>query len=328
MALVRARGAVAVERRPLVSNEGEAVVQFRRALIDGLDVEAAAGLGDFEGVLGRSAVGVVESVQGARGRALLRRRVVAAPVVACGECDICRGGAAAQCRRATILGLQGRDGCLAERFAAPISSLAPIPDDVDDDHAAFAPLVATCLHTALRLKPPRDSYVTVLGDGRLGLMMVQLLRREVETVRLVGRRLETLSLAERWGAKHRHVDDVGRRRDQDVVIDCTGSPDGPATAMELVRPRGTVVLKSMSRDEATAEATALFWRTATAREVSVIGGGIGVTGDDGLMRWALSLLRRREVDAATLISRRIGLAESATAIRTASQPGVLGVLVS
>jgi threonine dehydrogenase-like Zn-dependent dehydrogenase len=173
------------------------VVRLLRATVDGLDLEIARGLFDHRGVLGRSCVGVVESVEGATSRGLIRKRAVVAPMSACGKCDLCVAGLAAQCREQSIMGVMGRDGCLMERFTAPAANLTAVPDDVDDDHAVFASLVASAIHTSRQLALKSDSFVTVLGDGRLGLLLVQVLRRSIESVRLIGRYSEKLALAER-----------------------------------------------------------------------------------------------------------------------------------
>ena len=224
--------------------EGEAIVRVRIAAVTGLDLAVAHGVLAFEGTLGHSFVGTVESMPGGR-RKLAGARVVVASVCACGRCDRCAAGFTAHCRERTIPGVIGRDGGFAERVRLPANALIPVPDEVDDDSAAFAIPLAAAIQAAQQFTIKGKPFVTVLGDGRLGLIVGQVMARLNASVRVVGRHASKLAVCERWGLKHRHVDEVGRRADQDVVVDCTGTIEGLATAVRLVRPRGTVVVKSL-----------------------------------------------------------------------------------
>jgi len=75
-------------------------------------------------------------------------------------------------------------------------------------------------------------WVTVLGDGRLGLLVAQVLQTAGVPVRVIGKHASKLALCEKWGIRSRLLDDIVPRHDQDVVIDCTGSAAG------LPRPVG------------------------------------------------------------------------------------------
>ena len=143
-----------------------------------------------------------------------------------------------------MLGIVGRDGCFAERFVLPANNLIEVPDSIDDDHAVFTEPLAAALQIIRQLTIEGRPYITVLGDGRLGLLCTQVLAQQNATVRCVGKHLSKLALCEKWGVKHRQLEDVGMRADQDIVVDCTGSPDGLVTAMNMVRPRGKIVLKT------------------------------------------------------------------------------------
>jgi len=164
-------------------------------------------------------------------------------------------------------------------------------------------------------------YITVLGDGPLGLLMVQVMAKLNASVRLVGRYSEKLAVCEKWGIKHRHVDDVGRRADQDIVVDCTGSPAGLELAMQLVRPRGVVVLKTLVERDARA-AHGVDLTPLVLKEIELIGSFTGP------LKEALTLIERDEVDVVSLISRRMRLDDGAELLSAAGQPGVIKVLVS
>jgi threonine dehydrogenase-like Zn-dependent dehydrogenase len=302
-------------RRPdPVPGQGEAVVAVRRVVVDGLDLDAARGARGFRGVLGHAFVGDVESVDGEDRRGLRGQRVVGAIEVICGRCDLCRGGIRAHCRERTVLGLEGRDGCLAERFTVPAANLVVVPEGVDDDHAAFAHPVACARQVVRQLTFEGKPYITVLGDGRLGLLIAQVAARLNASVRVVGKHPGKLALCERWRIRHRHVDDIGRRADQDIVVDATGAEDGVALAAQLVRPRGTIVCKSTS--------TACELAPIVRNELTIVGSGAGS------MTEAVASIAAGEVDVVSLISRRMRLADGPAILDAARRPEMLAVLVA
>ena len=299
---------------------GEALIRTIKAGVGGTDLEVCRGLLGFTGTLGHEFVGVVEALDGDGAAGLLRRRVVGSIASACGACDMCVAGLSPHCRQRTVLGLQGRDGCLADRFVLPASNLVAVPDSVDDDHAVFAEPLAAAIQAVRQLTIEGQPYITVLGDGALGLLMVQVMAKLNASVRLVGRHAEQLEVCEKWGVKHRHVDDVGRRSDQDIVVDCTGSPTGLEVAMQLVRPRGKIVLKTMVAPRAEA-AVGIDLSPIVLNEIEVIGSHCGPIGE------AVTLLARREVDVVSLISKRMSLNDGPAVLQVAARPGVIKVLV-
>lgn len=311
---------------------GEAIVRLRRAAISPFDVQAARGQASFRGVLGHQFVGVVESVHGdaAASRKLVNQRVAASIVSSCGECDLCRKGLAVHCRKRTLMGMCERDGCFAERFCVPVKQLVtvPISGGLDDDRTVFALDVASALHAAQQLTIVNRPYITILGDGPLALITAQVMSKMNATVRVVGAHAGKLELCAKWSVKHRLLDDVGLRNDQDIVIDCTEAPaphtDGLQTALGLVRPRGKIVLKNLHGDAAPRLAASLRspLDAIVRHEIEVIGSFVGSIPE------ALVLLERNEVDVLSLISRRIPLRDGLAAIKSAGQPEAMKVIVT
>jgi threonine dehydrogenase-like Zn-dependent dehydrogenase len=299
---------------------GEALLRTLKAAVSATDLELCRGLFGFRGTLGHCFVGRVELVEGDGRSGLVGRRVVGAADAVCGRCDMCLTGLSNHCRNRTVLGMRGRDGCLADWVALPVASLVPVPEGVDDDRAVFAEPLAAAIQAARQLTIEGKPYITVLGDGPLGLLMAQVMARLNASVRLVGRHAQKLALCERWGIKHRQVDDVGRRADQDVVVDCTGSPGGMALAMSLVRPRGTIVLKTLCAprqpDAAPPDLTGLVMK-----EITVIGSRSGPVAE------AVATIARGDVDVVSLISRRMSLNDGPALLAAAAQPGVVEVIV-
>lgn len=310
---------------------GEVVVRPSRVGVCSTDLELVKGYMGFAGVLGHEFVGVVEAVGAGVDKGWVGKRVVGEINCVCGRCDMCKAGLKEHCRDRTVLGIAGRDGCFSERFVLPAANLHVVPGNVDDDRAVFAEPLAAALQVVRQLTIEGRPYVTVLGDGRLGLLCVQVLARLNATVRCVGKHEAKLGLCEKWGIKHRLLSDVGLRQDQDIVVDCTGSASGLTTAMGMLRPRGTLVMKTTvapgsapgnGRDEAGDGANGLDLSPIVVNELDVVGSRCGPFAE------ALDVLSREAVDVVSLISRRMKLSDGSGVLEAAGQRGALKVLVS
>lgn len=297
----------------------EALIRPLRMGICATDMEICRGYMGFNGVLGHEFVGVVEKVGKKADKDWLSKRVVGSINCVCGKCDMCRGGLPEHCRDRTVLGIAGRDGCFAEAFTLPIRNLLEVPENVDDDHAVFTEPLAAAYQIIRQLTIEGRPYITVLGDGRLGLLCAQVMSQLNATVRCVGKHADKLALCEKWGVKHRLLDDVGRRSDQDIVVDCTGSADGFTTAMQMVRPRGKIVLKTTVAPDPANKPVDLS--PLVIHEIQVIGSRCGPFPE------ALAALSAQKVDVLSLISRRAKLADGVDAMRAAAQKDVIKVLL-
>jgi len=297
---------------------GEAVVEPTRLAIDAADAMAVAG--EFSGVLGHEFVGRVLQINAPREhpvhQRLAGRRVVGSAHTPCGECDRCKSGLALHCANATTLGLDGRDGCFAQRFSIPTASLVALPDSLGDDQAVFASSVGRVLHAARMLRLEGKTYVSVLGDGPVALLAAQVMARRNASVRLLGTRPENMELCTKWGIKHRAQHEVGRRHDQDIVFDCAGTPDSVEMALGLIRPRGTIVLMRALPGDAALPAHALV-----RDEVQVLGSRGCAIAD------AVAELAAGRVDVLSLVARRLRFDDAPQAIKAAGEPGMLKILL-
>ena len=308
---------------------GEALVRVTRAMISRGEARAAAtpaGTPPF--TLGREFVGVVEKITPASGasgiaggpelRRLQGKRIVASASVVCGQCDLCRHGLSTHCRNRIMLGTPpptGRDGCFADLVRIPTANLYQVPDSVDDDRAVWAWTLSQAAHAARHVRFETRPYVSVLGDGALGLLCAQTLARLNASVRLLGRHETRMELCAKWGVKHRPADEVGHREDQDVVVDCTGSPSGLEFALKLVRPRGTVILMG---DQSPGQ---IDLGPVVENEIEIVGCRGGSIPD------ALRMLEREQADVPSLVSRRFKLDSGVEAIQAAARPESLRVLL-
>jgi threonine dehydrogenase-like Zn-dependent dehydrogenase len=293
---------------------GDTLVRVRQAGICATDLEITRGYMGFKGVLGHEFVGdVVESPD----KDLLKQRVVGEINVVCGRCDLCVAGLSSHCRNRTVLGIQNRDGAFADYVRLPAGNLHVLPASVDNDQAVFVEPLAAAFQVLKQIKLDGRRWVTVLGDGRLGLLVAQVLQSVGCPVRVIGKYPEKLALCEKWSIRSRPLADIVPRHDQDVVVDCTGSPNGFELAMQMVRPRGSVVLKSTF-----ASGKPLNLAPLVIDEVTVIGSRCGP------FREAIRALAEKEIDVVSLIHRRMKLEQGVEAMNLASRPGVLKVLLS
>jgi threonine dehydrogenase-like Zn-dependent dehydrogenase len=299
---------------------GEVLIRPTRMGVCSTDLELCKGYMGFSGVLGHEFVGVVEAVAKDVDKAWVGQRVVGEINCVCGQCDMCKGGLKEHCRDRTVLGIMGRDGCFAERFVLPAANLHAVPGNVDDDRAVFVEPLAAALQILRQLTIEGRPYVTVLGDGRLGLLCAQVLSTLNATVRCVGKHEAKLGLCEKWGIKHRLMGDVGLRQDQDIVVDCTGSASGLTTAMGMLRPRGTLVLKTTVAPGQLGEGFDLS--PIVINELNVVGSRCGPFAE------AVDWLSREAVDVVSLISKRMKLSDGPGVLEQAGKPGVIKVLLS
>jgi threonine dehydrogenase-like Zn-dependent dehydrogenase len=294
--------------------EGDTLIKVLQAGICATDLEIARGYMGYQGVLGHEFVGRVES---SPNQALIGKRVVGEINIVCGTCEMCRSGLSSHCPTRSVLGILNHAGAFADHVRLPASNLHVVPDSVDNDHAVFVEPLAAALQVLKQATINARTWVTVLGDGRLGLLVAQVIRNAGAPVRVLGRHAEKLAICEKWKIAARNVEEVVARHDQDVVVDCTGSAQGLELAMGFVRPRGTIVLKTT-----VAAGKPLNLAPVVINEVTIVGSRCGP------FREAIAALARREIDVVSLIHRWLKLEQGEEAMNLAGQRGVMKVLLT
>jgi threonine dehydrogenase-like Zn-dependent dehydrogenase len=294
----------------------EALVRVLLSGICNTDLEIARGYAGFKGTIGHEFVGVVE--EAAEG-SMVGQRVVGEINAGCGECELCTAGDPRHCQHRTVLGIVGRDGAHAEFLRLPLRNLKPVPDKVVDEHAVFTePLAAACgIRECVTIRD--TDRIAVIGDGKLGLLCAQVLALSGAAVLLIGKHAEKLRIAERRGIETATAKSVTKRkREFDVVVEASGSSSGFAGALELLRPRGVLVLKSTFQGEGTAE----FDRTRlVVDEITILGSRCG------RFQPALDLLKKGAIDIDSLISEEYPLARGVHAMERAGKKGVMKVFL-
>ena len=292
--------------------EGECLVRVHLAGICATDHHITLGYMGFRGVLGHEMVGTV--VKGSP--AWTGKRVACEINCVCGRCDLCQTGLASHCRNRTVLGISGRDGCFAELVAVPERNLHEVSDSITDEEAVFIePLAAACQVIKQVPVEPRMS-VAVVGSGRLGLLVAQVLAKIGCRLEVFGRNPHTLLFCEKKRIQATPVDQMRARNDRDVVVECSGSPEGLAIAMGLARPRGTVVLKSTHAADAPINLT-----PAVINEVRIVGSRCGPFPD------AIEALARREVEVSSMVARTYRLSRGLEAFEASADRNNIKVLL-
>lgn len=299
--------------------DDEALVRVTLSGICNTDLEIARGYAGFQGTIGHEFVGVIESLTGpSLTRGLVPgQRVVGEINAGCGHCELCLAGDPRHCAERTVLGIVGRDGAHAELLKLPVANLLPVPDEISDQGAVFAePLAAAC-GILERTEITENTRVAVIGDGKLGLLCAQVLKSTGAPVALVGKHSSKLEIARRRGIETITVDQAQKRsREFDVAVETSGSPTGLRLALDLLCPRGVLVLKSTFHG-----ATEIETAPIVVDEISVIGSRCGRFAP------ALELLKTGAVEVENLISEEFPLAEGLHAMERAGEPGVLKVLL-
>jgi threonine dehydrogenase-like Zn-dependent dehydrogenase len=312
-ALVLDDGGVRLEtdRREPIPAAGEVLVQVIVAGICETDLQLIRGYHGFRGVLGHEFVGVALS-----GR-FEGRRVVGEINCACHACETCRAGRPGHCPHRTVIGIVNHDGAFADLVAVPERNLHAVPETVETEAAVFTEPVAAAFQIPDQIAITSHDRVIVVGDGRLGSLCAQVLWPLTDHLLVVGKHRDKLVRLERLGIEGCLLDDRPRDRAADIVVDCTGSQSGLPTALELVRPRGTIVLKTTI-----AGASTLALAPVVVDEVTIVGSRCGP------FPRALDALARGLVDVRALIDDRFPLADGLRALQRAAEPGVLKVLVA
>ena len=288
----------------------EVVVRVTRAGVCETDLQLIKGYMGFRGVLGHEFVGVAESGPFAG------RRVVGEINCACWNCATCRSGFPTHCPNRTVLGILNHDGAFADLIAVPQRNLHLVPDSIPDDIAVFTEPVAAAFQIPAQLTISKDDRIVVLGDGRLGNLCAQVLASIADDVLVVGKHREKLGLLETMGLKTALLSDDLPKRAADIVVECTGSESGLPAALELVRPRGTIVLKTTVAGTQT-----LAWAPFVIDEITLVGSRCGPFDQ------ALHALEQGLVDVEPLIADRFNLSNGVMALQRAQQKGVLKVLL-
>lgn len=262
------RGVVTLADLPEPALPGECLVRVTLAGICGTDLHLVDGYASFTGIPGHEFVGIVEHAP-AGAEQWVGKRVVGEINVGCGACEWCARGVKEHCSTRTVVGIRGRSGAFAEYLTLPAANLHEVPEKIEEAAAVFVEPIAAACRILEQLKITRDTRVAVIGDGRLGNLTAQVMRTRTPHVTLFGRHARKMSIARALGIDARSFNP----RDDapfEIVVEATGRREGLAQAIEIVEPRGSIVLKSTFHGETKTP----LW-PAVVHEVTMVGSRCG-----------------------------------------------------
>jgi threonine dehydrogenase-like Zn-dependent dehydrogenase len=300
-----------VDRPTPTAGPGTAVVSVLWAGVCNTDLELVKGYMGFRGILGHEFVGrVVEGPSSFCGK-----RVVGEINFGCGACAECQRGMARHCARRAVMGILDADGAFAERVAVPVENLHEVPEGIRDEAAVFVEPLAAAFEILEQIHVRPGTECTVLGDGKLGLLVAQVLQGAGARVLVVGKHAEKLAFLAERGIATTLLEGWSKKQ-ADIVVEATGSAAGFEAAVAATRPRGTLVLKSTVAGAAPVSLSPLV-----VQEITVVGSRCGSFAP------ALRALATGSVDVMPLVGGRVPLREAAHGLEMASRPDMLKVLV-
>ncbi|MDF1664067.1 MAG: alcohol dehydrogenase catalytic domain-containing protein [Planctomycetota bacterium] len=317
-ALFLENNSISLKELETPKSNGEALLKVEVAGICDTDLQLRSGYMGFRGIPGHEFVAtVLESPN----PTLIGQRVVGEINAACGHCPSCLKGLERHCPTRSVLGILSRPGAHAQFTRLPPENLHIIPDNVSNEEAVFTePLAAACeILEQIHIQP--EHKVAIIGDGKLGLLISQVLALTGCHLHVIGHHESKLAILKNRGIETETVPASEESKLPpawaDVVVECTGHPSGFAAARRLLKPRGSFVLKTTVKDRFQLDLADLV-----VNEIKLIGSRCGPFGA------ALRLLQRRLVDVSSLISESHALNDGVKAYTRAGQKGVLKVLLN
>jgi len=219
---------------------GDALIRVILAGICATDLEIVKGYSSFTGILGHEFVGLVEECEA---QEWVGRRVVGQINIGCESCPQCIGVGSEHCSQRSVLGIVNRNGVFADYLTLPTANLLTVPENVDSAKAVFSEPLAAALRIREQTTIMPSSQIAVVGPGRLGLLIGQVLALTGSRVTMVGRRQNSLTLPAQMGLETALVDELDDNL-FDFVVEATGNEAGLSNSLRLIRPMGTLILKS------------------------------------------------------------------------------------
>jgi threonine dehydrogenase-like Zn-dependent dehydrogenase len=243
-------------------------VQIRSAGICGSDLHLLRSEFPMEHTLGHEMAGLAPD----------GTPVAIEPLLPCGRCTSCRGGAYNLCELGSdiVIGM-AHDGGMADEIVVPERCLVRLPAGVTPEDACLVEPLAVAIHGLRRAGLRGDQRVAIVGGGSIGLCAVAGATSAGAEVGLVARHPAQLEAGERLGAH----DAQGQ---YDLVVDAAGSREALAHALRLCRPGGTLALVAtyweglelpgveLCMKEVSVVPASMYGRSGVARDVDVAAG--------------------------------------------------------
>jgi L-iditol 2-dehydrogenase len=315
---------------------GELLIKIATCGICGTDLKKIhMGSHSAPRIFGHEMAGVVADVGAGVTNFAVGDRVMSFHHVPCGECYYCRKNTPAQCplykKTGATAGFEPSGGGFSEYirvmdFVVAYGGVVRIPDDVPFEQAAFVEPLMTVLKGTKLLNLASDDTVLVIGQGPIGLMHAALARRTGARVLTSDLFPERHAIAARFGLMnpiHAGIENVVERvmtesegRGADAVILAVGGNGLIRTAMDAVRPGGTVMLFAQTQHgEASFDPAAVC-----VDEKTLLGSYSSSFPILGEVTELVFGAYRNGFDLTQLISHRFPMEDAVAAIEIASHP--------
>ena len=218
------------------------------------------------------------------------------------------------CEHRKALGIKGHHGTFGQYITLPIRNLHQVPVSVSDDAAVFTEPLAAALEILEQVSIGPTDRILLIGAGRLGQLIARVLITQNSELLVVAKYGYQEDSLKGIPVSFINEDEIPGRK-MDIVIEASGSPGGLGLALQAVRGRGTILLKSTYAGKFEMNPSELV-----VNEISLIGSRCGP------FKPAIQLLRRQKIDPTPLISRRYDLRDGIKAFAAAGEKGVIKIL--
>lgn len=293
----------------------EALIKVKLAGICSTDLELVKGYADFGGIPGHEFVGEVIEVQNRKHNELVGKRIVGEMNLGCGKCEYCMSGIKEHCLNGLAMGVRGKEGVFAEYVTLPAENLHVLPKNVSDKEAVFVEPLAAALRIPQVVNIPIDKQVAVIGTGRLGILICQVLNLSGVKLTVLGRSKNSLLLPKKLGMNIGLVSEYGPKT-WDMIVDATGNEEGFTHALNLIKPMGTIVVKSTYNGKINEDISKVV-----IDEIKIVGSRCGPFDP------AIELLSQKRIETALLVEKIYPLSDGIRAFEHASKPGVHKILI-
>lgn len=304
----RKQTGLTVEDRPVpVLQRGEALIRVKLVGICGTDIHLAEGKrkdAPESLIPGHEFMGVVAEVADPANHGLVGRRVVAEPIINCGQCPTCHRGYPHVCERLRVRGVHV-DGVFAEYAAVGVDRIHPVPEGLADRLAAAAEPLAVAVHVVRRAHPRVGDQVMVVGAGPIGLLVAQV-AREAGSTRTVVAEVSPgrLAMARQMGFETLDARESAQQDTalgMDVVFEVSGSVPGITRAVRSLRPRGRLLVVGFFPEPPPVDLAQVL-----LKELELRGSRVYAAGD---FPAALTLLQKGAVQVEPLITHVLPLSQ-------------------
>jgi alcohol dehydrogenase len=215
-----------------------------------------------------------------------------------------------------VLGIVGHPGAFREFLTLPEANLHVVPITIPNEVAVFVEPVAAACEILDQATFPRSADIAVLGDGKLGLLVAQVLQVAGHRVHQFGRHEAKLRIAQKAGVTTELAGKYLPVAAYDWVVEATGTAQGLRQAVQMTRPRGTVFMKSTIHGNVPVDTAPVI-----VNEITLVGSRCG------RFEPALDLLASGRIHVADMISDRRPLWKAPEAFALAARRALLKVLL-